>query len=345
MSAISFPSSENKHITYNYDTSFHSKEEANSNLLFKSYVAGVTWSSDGTEIAAYENYGGKVLVWNYPTGSILEQYSRTNFDSGRTSLSFYGESKQLIITPPINSSVKPSITVLQGGLGVGTRDIPGPFPTLGWRDNRAEEFSSLPAYPLLAMRFSQHAPVQLGVYENNNWNFLPIKDTSSGLDQGYPLSLNFTSDGSLLGVGRTNGIVSLYSNPGFQLERELEYRKLPGSRAIYKISFAQKKGLLAFATECGDQEQIVISNLEGNVLAVINEVDRPISQIDWGPGDFSILYTDGKGDLRGSAIAPGGSVSSSERILAGVVSFAFSPDRKRLAVSLSNRVDVYVAKQ
>jgi hypothetical protein len=49
MSAISFPSSENKHITYNYDTSFHSKEEANSNLLFKSYVAGVTWSSDGTE--------------------------------------------------------------------------------------------------------------------------------------------------------------------------------------------------------------------------------------------------------------------------------------------------------
>jgi WD40 repeat protein len=169
-------------------------------LVTPGAAVAVTWSSDGSALAAVSNFGQAFTVWDR-TGHLINQFTRHG--GGPTlwgSLAFVNGSSELVFPPPADVPDSSSFSIWEIGSGQITRTLDGPQPEKGLL-NRAVHFMTSPDEDLLAVSLAEAklSEKNVVVYDTRSWRVLQ----STKVDIGV-MSLCVFGRGQLLGLGSLN---------------------------------------------------------------------------------------------------------------------------------------------
>lgn len=175
----------------------------------------IVWNSDGTEIAAFTEWGNLATVWS-KDGTVIQQLHRPGARFGGAGLGFIGSDRQLVTPPaPHNSSGALPLGVLLSvfdiASGTVVREVQGPRPG-EFAGNRALITVVSPDESMIAAVTggppSGIEPVRIYAAESGH---LTETLTDSVGERGVTITrLAFSRDSKILAVGRNNGSVIIY---------------------------------------------------------------------------------------------------------------------------------------
>ncbi|KPK95140.1 MAG: hypothetical protein AMJ94_00325 [Deltaproteobacteria bacterium SM23_61] len=299
-------------------------------------ITSVAFSSNSKLIASADNVGN-IIIWDAATGRILNTTKEpgevyfvrfANDDKNLASLTRADLGFTALNIRPIvdNNLIKRNL-----------------FPTYIYAANPQKIIDFSPARNWVAARTDQY---KISVYDLNK-KIISIIDTKA---QGISC-VRFSSDGKLLGIGYSNGLLQIRDlNNGIVLREFRHYKAKPNNNPIdsgvEEICFSHNKKYVASTgmdrnIKIWDLiENKLVSNLEGKRYYLLG--DKPLS---FSKND--VYISRGSEELEGGAVWE---VKSGKMIRAikpikfwWYTHLAFSPDGKILAGAGSNRIELLKA--
>jgi WD40 repeat protein len=296
------------------------------NLAVDEYVNAIAWSPDGRHLAASDQRGHHVYVWDTITGSLV--FKIPNSAGIRRGLAFTIDGKFLLgaLSAPHGEF---AFSVWDSQTGQLALNVPGPdLSKTNVGSNSAEFILVSPDghYVVVVFGGARH----FGVYETTTWRLQAVVPAHA-----YSIiSAAISPDGKLIALGPENGNVELFHLP--EGASVLEFRADPNkSGSIQALAFSPDARILATGSDVGDRadsHQLRLWNAATAELVRIYSTgfNRNIYSISFSP-DGRYLATADKSprirvwdaqsnqeirELRGSGI---------------MAVTAFSPDGRRLA--------------
>lgn len=322
-------------------------------------AVAVTWSADGSALAAASSYGNVMTVWNRE-GHVINQMQRPGAGPvlGR-SLAFVSGSSKLAFLPPEPAQGDAALAVWDVKSGAVLRTVVGPQPGDDYTNNRAEHFMVSPDQKRLATATRtgiawQGFQKNVTIYETDSWHAV----NSIAVDTGVG-SLCIFGGGRLivLGTFSQQSIVVLDAMSGvtvnaFRAYPESEFGTfdlgaVAGSPAGDLVMASV--GLVVLKGRGGASANEWASSLEtvrmfrvsdGSFVASLSAPKTPVRQAAWDPKGRFVALVDNQGGL--FLWAPW-RTSSYRRITLPTRGFslAIAPAGDRIAVTTDWGVRVY----
>jgi len=222
-------------------------------------VAGVVWSSDGTKLAAYSEYGNLITVWS-ADGRILQELHRPGMPDGSVAPLAFVHNNREIVTPSGNYCARMPCSPHEGiysGIAFSVFDIasgrivheligPRPGEKYPYPFDTATVLAPSPSQPLLAVvtGTSHESPVML--YSTLTWDKLDVLPQALGplpFAPG-PQSVAFSADGKLLAFGMIDGILVVYDVASRKIIRRIEASHYPEPSGSW-VTFSPEGRMIA----------------------------------------------------------------------------------------------------
>jgi WD40 repeat protein len=328
-------------------------------------AVAVTWSADGSALAAASNYGQVLTVWDR-AGHLINQIQRIGGGPALGgSIAFAHGSSQLVFPPPETSNKSTAFAVWDVSSGRIITIVDGPQPDDEHTLNVAEHFMTTPDHTLLvaATRAGgswKHFQKNVTVYDAGSWQVL----NTAALLQGVP-SLCVFGDGKLIGAGSVvGGRVSILDIKtgvivrDFQAYEESKYGSsllgaIAGSPAGDLIMVGVSSTILNGGEYLGTPEQRAWGEAresteavrlfrvkDGARVSTFSVAKGPIRQAMWDPKGRFVAFADNQ---RGLFLwAPWGGPGYKKIVLpTKTLSLAISPNGDRIAATTNHGVRVY----
>jgi WD40 repeat protein len=328
-------------------------------------AVAVTWSADGSSIAAASNHGGVLTVWDR-SGHVVNQIRRVG--GGPTlegSLTFAHGSSQLIFPPPETPNNSTAFAIWDVSTGQIVKSVDGPQPGDDYPYNRADHFMTTPDQTLLAAatrtgRGWKSFKNNVTVYETASWQVVH----TTALLQGAP-SLCVFANGRLIGAGSVAGghVSILDTKTGVIVEDFPAYEEskygssllgaIAGSPAGDLIMVGATSTVLNGGEYWGTPEQRAWAEArdsteavrlfrvkDGSRIATFSAAKGPIRQAMWDPKGRFVAFVDNQRGLFLWAPWVGPDYKKID-LPSKTLSLAISPNGDRIAVTTDHGVRVY----
>jgi WD40 repeat protein len=328
-------------------------------------AVAVTWSADGSALAAASNYGGVLTVWDR-AGHLVNQIRRIG--GGPTlggSLAFVHGSSQLVFPPPETPNKSTAFAVWDVSTGQIIKTVDGPQPGDDSALNVADHFMATPDQTLLATATRagdswKNFRKNVTIYESGSWQVLH----TAALLKGVP-SLCVFADGRLIGAGSVAaGRVSILDTKtgiiveDFQAYEESKYGSsllgaIAGSPAGDLIMVGIGSTVLHGGEYSGTPEQRAWSEArdstdavrlfrvkDGTRISTFSAAKGPIRQAMWDPKGRFVAFMDNQRGLFLWAPWAGPDYKKID-LPTKTLSLAISPNGDRIAVTTDHGVRVY----
>jgi WD40 repeat protein len=316
-------------------------------------TSSLTWSSDGSKLAAYMvapgplSVDGKLLtVWN-ADGQILREIEPPDFFfSSDDPLAFVAGGKQLATTPWFKS-ITLGFMVFDIESGKVVREIEGPERDRGRPDNAAVALASSPDQSILAVVFGRGRSHPVALYSTRDWSKVATLMASRPT---HPKELAFSPDGRFLAVIDLwyVRIYDIVSKQRIQVINPFD----DGLTAVQPfgpedMAFSPDGTLIAVAAAHAQGPKIAnplrIFRVDNGARVGSSPIPLTvIHRLAWSLNGHVIAFTAGWGKDELHLWDP--SQPENERVvtLVGYAnSLAFSPDGARLAVTHGSKVAIY----
>ena len=328
-------------------------------------AVAVTWSADGSALAAASNYGGVLTVWDR-AGHLVRQIQRIG--GGPTlggSLAFIHGSSQLVFPPPQTPNASTALAVWDVSTGQIIKTVDGPQPGDESALNVAEHFMMTPDHALLAAATRtaggwKNFRDNLIIYETGSWQVIH----TAALLHGAP-SLCVFANGRFIGTGSVSGgrVSIVETRTGeivkdFQAYEESKYGSsllgaIAGSPAgdllmvgvtstvLYGGEYLGTPEQRAWAEARDSTEAVRLFRVkDGAQVSTFSAAKGPIRQAMWDPKGRFVAFVDNHAGL--FLWAPwAGSDYKKVDLPTKTLSLAISPDGNRIAVTTDRGVSVY----
>jgi hypothetical protein len=308
-----------------------------------SAFTGVTWSPDGSKLAAYANFGRAVQIWN-SRGAELKQLLRAGAYIGH-SIEFMPDGRTLI-TPAADDSAagdKLALSIWEVERGSIVKDVEGPQPGQNWRYNRAVAFDLSPDGATLALISSPLLGQPVTLYATRDWTkqrSIPIGDGPQHPDGAQAVA--FSPDGRTLAIGVLGGKVMLVdlTQPDAP-PRTIEVYPAANLTGVQALAFSPDGKLLATGSTKpsvarGDATPgVEIRRVsDGSLLAAHPAALAPVRQLVWSH-DGRLVIAAGDDTVRlWSPLSPQHEHDlAALRMNGPIMSTAITPDGRALAVA------------
>jgi WD40 repeat protein len=324
-------------------------------------AVAVTWSADGSAIAAASNYGSTLTVWDR-SGRIINQFKRAGGGPAlEGSIAFVHDASQLAFPPPASVDSDATLAVWDVASGQIVTTIPGVEPGGNSGLNRATYFAAVPGKELLAAPTRGNGGPRnphgnLITYSTQDWRVLWTTAIANGV-----FSLCAFDDGRLLAAGSNQGQVSVLDAMSgnlvhqFHAYEESKFGILsigaiagsPDGRLILAGVGSAMFGSTGSTAEAQSwlnsvEPARVLRAEDGTLLAAFNGPAKlPIRQAAWDPnGRFVAFIDNANGLFLWQPMAGGGSYKKVEVADLGL-SLAIAPDGRHLAVTEKQGVRIF----
>jgi WD40 repeat protein len=313
-----------------------------------SAFTGVTWSPDGSKLAAYSDFGRAVQIWD-SHGAALKHFSRAGAYIGH-SIEFTPDGRTLI-TPAADDSAtgdKLALSLWDIERGSIAKDVEGPQPAQNWRYNRAVAFDLSPDGATLALISSPMLGQPVTLYATKDWTKqrgIPIGDGPSHPDGAQAVA--FSPDGRTLAIGLLGGKVVLtdLTRPDAP-PRTIEIYPAANLTGVQALAFSPDGKLLATGSTKpsvarGDATPgVEVRRVsDGSLIAAHPAALAPIRQLVWSH-DGKLVIGAGDDTVRlWSPLSPQHDLATLQ-MNGPVMSTAITPDGRALAVAGGTEVKI-----
>jgi WD40 repeat protein len=324
-------------------------------------AVAVTWSPDGTRLAAASDYGEILSVWDN-AGHPVQQIKRAGDGPIlEGSIAFAHGASELLFAPPAGAPDGIALNVWDIGSGRIVSAIAGPEPGKSKFFNRAKFFINTPDQHFLIVGTSPAGPhldfdKNIAVYDTSNWQIESSAKINSGI-----FSLNTFSAGQKITVGSSSNAIYIFDNMSSLSSKEYSSDK-PSEYGDYIVQAVAgspdgntilgsvgmllfKEGDIRAAGPTAWQSSIdpvwALRTSDGTRVASLKMAKPPIRQAVWDPKGRFVAFLDGN---RGLFLwRPTESPARFKKIElpSQSMSLAISPDGTHLAVTTNFGVIVY----
>jgi WD40 repeat protein len=331
------------------------------NLPTQGAAVAVSWSPDGSALAAVSDYGGVITVWDRD-GRTINKIKRIGGGPAlEGSLAFVRDSSQVAFLPPESASDSAAFAVwdVSNGQLISLRN--GPQPGEDYPLNRARIFVVSPNQALLVgatagNQGKKNFQSNIFAYDTHDWRMLYRNKISPGIS-----SLCVFAQGKRLGVGAINSgkVFILDAATGNTVSQFSAYQEskfgLPSLGAIAGSPSGDLIltgiGMILLSGEYhGSSEQLAWSKSidsvrvfhakDGSLVGSFVGAKGPIRQAVWDPKGRYIAFVD---NARGLFLWTPWTGDNHKRIElpSSALSLAISPGGERIAVTTDHGVRVY----
>jgi WD40 repeat protein len=336
-------------------------------------ISAVTWSSDGTKLAASSigqpvalsivpsihvpnPYGSLITIWD-SDGHLYRQIKRSDpFFSFDDTFAFVGGDKQ-IVTPPVSSTG--AFSLFDTETGEVVREIPGLHPDKPRNVNGAKVLIASPDQSVLAVIFGRALAQQVVLYSTREWIKLADIPAMARDVIKRPETVAFSGDGKLLAIGYPGRYVQIYDLTSGLIVQEIDAfaDRLPGT---YALAFSPDGSMIAAGSHgdsgvtrspSGRIEFVPLNNspvrifrvLDGVLVTAYGDPSAISSGLTWRPDGRIIVFITQRRILH---IWNPFQTESRERTIAlsgerNSGPIALSPDGAKLAVGVGRNVRLY----
>lgn len=312
-------------------------------------ITGLTWSSDGTKIAASSKYpnanmygtqlpspfGKLITIWD-SQGRVVQQLNREKpfLVDGNTFVFVAGDKK--IVAPSLLSYTTTMFSVFDIDTGEVAQEIPGQYAKKGSGDNRAALLAVSPDQTLLAVAYLNR---QAALFSTKDWSKLgDLPDPSASRGLG-PLALSFSKDGKLIAVG-TARIALIYELASMKVVHRID--AFPDGTYTSSVAFSPDGGMLASGMPLSPNRPVRVFDVKtGSLVAAYSEKVRLTSAVSWSSDGRAVAFTTDYNTLH--LWSPFDQQLNERKIPLGnnVRFLAFSPDGKTLAVGTNTSIKIF----
>jgi WD40 repeat protein len=333
-------------------------------------ISAVTWSSDGTKLAASSigqsgvipilppmyvpnPFGSLITIWD-SDGHIYRQIKRPQpFFSYDDTFAFVAGDKQ-IATPPVSNSS--AFTLFDIDTGEVVREVPGLHPDKPRNVNGAKILVASPDQSVLAVIFGRALAQQVVLFSTREWTKLADIPTMPRDPIKRPETFAFSGDGRLLAIGYVGGYVQIYDIPSELIVQEID-AFTNRSEGVSAIAFSPDGSMIAVGSQgglgknwlpSGRFEYVPLNNSpvrvfrvhDGGLVAAYSDPPAISRSLTWRPASRVIAFI-----TRHQALHIWNPLQAAERIIAlngtPASALALSPDGTKLAVGVGRNVRVY----
>jgi WD domain, G-beta repeat len=193
----------------------------------KTSPSNIVWSSDGTEIAAFTEWGNLATVWG-KDGTVIQELHRPGAPFSGDGLGFIGGDRQLV-TPPAPHTTSGAlplgvlVSVFDIGGGTVVREIPGPRPG-EFAGNRALITVVSPDGSMIAAVTggppSGNEPVR--IYSSESGLLTATLTDSFGERGPHVTRMVFSRNSEIIAVGRSDGSVLIYDTKSLKIMQKID---------------------------------------------------------------------------------------------------------------------------
>jgi eukaryotic-like serine/threonine-protein kinase len=319
-------------------------------LRVGSPASGVAWSDDGSQLAAYSDFGRNISLWRRD-GTALNVLRRDVSYNGN-SLSFLPGGTELITPTADDSHGRQSVamTVWDIAHAKPARDVEGPAPGHPVQENRAIAFALSPKGDEVAAVTSPLPGKPVTVYAVSDWAAhaaLPLPANDSAL------SVAFSPDSRTVAVGTVQGRVVLFDTRDTGREpRVITAFTAPPTIGVDALAFSPDGRFLAtgaglvIGTPNADTPlaPVKVWRVEdGGAVASFSGTYMPVRQVSWAADGRTLAAAGGDRTLRLFTLDQNGAATGSRVVdLGGAVTSArFSPDGRAIAATSGDSVMVF----
>lgn len=311
-------------------------------------ASGVTWSSDGTKLAAYSANGTLISTWDVRSGRKLAMIKRTGAIYSGNGLAFVNGGSAIATPAPYTNSADAAVSIFALQTGQPIQDLAGPFPDAGRPANSARTlaYSELTQTLAVASGYAKAWPVRL--FSTRSW--LQIGTLGNNATSTYPAAntISFSRDGHLLATGLSDGMVIIYDVTSLRTVLTVDAYSTErigiGSTSIspddsfiaigaWSSGLSLKEHDREHLLEYSSVPVKIFRLSDGKLVSSLNNILRPVLSIEWSPNGKYIAFVDGQFNLRiWNSVGNFGSVQSIPLLPRSSSSLDFSPDGAHLAV-------------
>lgn len=307
------------------------------------HTFGVTWSADGTKLAAYSRWSGLVTVWN-ADGAILSEISREGDHYVGKALAFIGSA--IVSRPQAPALTDAAGSVFDATTGEIVAEVPGPHPGEAATHNWAIALASSSNQSLLAAAFDGGIDQQVALYSTRDWT--KVADIPGFIPRpaDNAKALAFSADGRLLAIGLHYDVL-LYDVAGARiLSRIRAFSFKEDGCCISAVAFNPDASQLAVSTSAfeggGWKPKTPIKVFRVSDATVVGSYSTPLERVwdmSWSPDGRFIAFI-----ARDALHLWDPSNPQSKRTISlhiDAFSLAFAPDGRRLATCDGNYVTIF----
>ena len=325
-------------------------------LPTRGVVTAVTWSPDGSALAAASWYGEDLTVWSR-SGSVVSKFKRIGGGPYPESyLAFVNGSSELLFPPPETPDNSTCLDVWSVGTGEVTRAIVGPAPdSNNYAQNRARYFVVSPDQKIAAAAPGVGGLV--GIYETKNWKV----ERTIKIDYGVA-SIGLFPDKSRVAVGAltrghfliadgASGAITADFGPYEVKFLDISFRSIAvspdGEFIATGIGVTVIPGEYVHSPEAARWDKLVKPSLsiwrveDGSFVAGLQEARSPIQHIAWDPKNRFVACIDDSSTLFIWESPSSRSAVSRIPLEESSMCLSVNPQGDRLAVGDGPRVRVY----
>jgi WD40 repeat protein len=325
----------------------------------------VTWSPDGSALAAASNYGGEFTIWDQ-AGKVINQIKRIG--GGPTlggSIAFLHGSSQLVFLPPGDADNSKAFAIWDVTTGKIVKTENGPQPDDDYPFNRADHFVTTPDQTLLATATRAGKAWKgfrrnVTVYDTGSWRVRQTVAVPPGIS-----SLCVFARGRLIGVGSIiqERIAIIDAESGAVVNEVQAYAESKyGSASLGAIAGSPEGDLImvgvglvilnggdyygtteqrAWGESIGSTEAVQVFRVsDGARIASFPAAKAPIRQAMWDPKGRFVAFVDNASHLFLWAPWFGDGYKKID-LPSSTSSLAVSPDGLRIAVTTDRGVRVF----
>ncbi len=354
----------------------HLRTDEENNFLFDLRAASaVTWSPDGSRVAAYADAGLSIYVWDAVTGKRLG-FGHRNAVIPPGPIGFLPDGKVIVAATRMNTASRPLVDLFSGSSGNFIGEVSGPFSTFSWRENIAQKFAVSAADGTLVTLFEVTSKNSFAVYKLQSNDTLKLDRLVTPTPSGTG-ALAFSPDGKLFALENEIGKATIFDTTSWRQKETIdvfpasEGLKAPVRSFIESLAFSPSGRYLAAGATSINLIRLLPPSLSQGVLdpdvgrrpmvstemrspvrvydlinrrflPSITSASQPITQLDW-ISDQELLILGNEESLAVCRVDGSGACERNrgELVPAKVSSFSVSPDRRRIAVSANDQVTVF----